>query len=66
MYNNINTGNVVYKIKTWIIELRSLPNFPANFPLKDVVTGTKIIIRNNHFEFRDFTYLKLLDAAMGT
>ena len=65
MYNNIYIEHFIHVIEIWLVELNILPTFIVNFSLKAIIAIMELFMRNDHFEFGDFDFLRLLKTAMG-
>ena len=66
MYTNIDTSHAINVIASWLDELSTRPDFPADYPLAAVKAAMEIIMTGNHFVFGDLNFLQILGTAMGT
>jgi hypothetical protein len=64
MYSNINTDHALSVVSDWF-DLHAA-QIPKDFPRAKVLTGLRIIMKNNVFTFGNRFWLQLNGTAMGT
>ena len=57
----LSTALAIEIIRSWLDKLSFQTGFQANYPLIVVKSAMTTIIRNNHFEFDNLNFLKLLN-----
>jgi hypothetical protein len=64
MYTTIPTNTAMVVIKNLLLNYSSTHN--PNYPVKAVIQGLSLVMRNNIFTFGDVTFRQLNGTAMGT
>ena len=64
MYTNINTDHALQTLENWLTLHRE--ELPVSFPTAMVLDATKLVMRNNVFQFDDTRWIQLTGTAMGS
>ena len=66
MYTNIDTKHGIEVLRLRFNKLNAEGKLPEKFPKDLILLLTKIIIRNNFFQFGDTEWIQLVGTTMGT